>query len=126
MKIIFEMIDIAQVQNDNADYNTLIFKIELGKTIDLDNTKHIRVFFDTLINGGARKILIDMKAMEYIDSAGIGILINTAKLIRSKGGDIVLTSVSSEIKNIFNIINLQDFIKIFNLEVEAVEFFRYL
>ena len=126
MKLLFELIDIAQMQNDLMNYNTMIFKVEVGKTIDIDNTKTLRVLLQTMINGGAKKILLDMKGLEYIDSGGIGLLINTAKNIRTKEGDIVLTNVTPEIKIIFNIISLQDFIKVFNLEVEAVEFFRYL
>lgn len=125
MKLICEVIDVSQLQNEVIDYGVLIFRLELGKAVDLENVKHLRVFLNTLIEGGLRKIIVDMKSLEYIDSAGIGTLINTTKMIRGKGGDVVLTNVSSDIRNIFNIINLQDFIKVFNLEIEAVDYFRY-
>ena len=76
MKLLFELLDISQVQNESINYDTLIFKIELGKTIDIDNTKSIRVFIKTLIDGGGKKIILDMKGLEYIDSGGIGVLIS--------------------------------------------------
>lgn len=121
-----EILDVAQVQSDIIDYSTIIFKVQAGETIDLDNSKLCQLFFETLIKGGGRKVIFDMRSLSYIDSAGIGTLIYATKLLRGKKGNIVFTNVSSEIKNIFNIINLQDFIKVCNLEVEAVEFFRYV
>jgi len=62
----------------------------------------------------------------YIDSSGIGVLINTAKLLRKQKGDIVMANVSDDIKSIFKVIRLEEFITIFNSEVEAVKSFSYI
>lgn len=124
--IAFEIIKISPITNESINYDTLIYKIIISKKLELENSSELWIFLKTIIDGGAKKILINMKDIEYIDSAGIGILINTAKLIRKKNGDILLSNVSAEIKNIFKVVSLQDFINLFPTEVEAINHFRYL
>ena len=126
MRIVLELIKVSPGKHDSIDYDTLIFKVDVDKRFKLDNVNDYWIFFQTLIAGGARKILVNMKELTSIDSSGIGTLINTAKLLRPKNGDIVLTNVSKEIREIFKVIKLEDFIKIFNIDGEAMNFFRYV
>jgi anti-sigma B factor antagonist len=126
MNIIFDILKISPISADKIDYNTVIFKAELPKKVDIDSSKDLWIFFMTIITGGAVKIYVDFSNVEYIDSSGIGTLINTAKLIRKKKGDIIVANVTDEIRNIFKVINLDNFIKIYNSEVEAVNSFRYV
>ena len=126
MNINVEIIRFAPRQQDSVDYQTTLFKIDLNRKLDLETANDYWIFFKTMIDGGGLKIIVDMKNLDYIDSSGIGILINSAKLLRKSRGDIVLINVSAGIKDILKIVNLQDFIKIFNLEAEALNFFRYL
>jgi anti-sigma B factor antagonist len=126
MDMLFEIIKISQVANDKIDYATIIFKAILPQKVDIDNSKDIWIYFKTLISGGGQKILVDMKKVEYIDSSGIGVLINAAKLIRKQKGDIVVANVTDDVKEIFKVINLDNFIKIYNSDVEALNTFRYV
>jgi anti-sigma B factor antagonist len=126
MNITFEIIKISPVSTEKIDYTTIVFKTTLPQKIDIDNSKDLWIYFKTLISGGAKKIFVDLKKVEYIDSSGIGVFINSAKLIRKQNGDIVLANVSEEVRNIFRVINLDEFIKIYNSEVEAINSFRYV
>jgi len=127
MNINLEIIKIAPRTSDSQiDYNTLIFRLELRKKIDLETSKDLWVFLKALIDGGALKIMVDFRNVDYIDSAGIGVLINAAKLVRNNKGDIALANVSNDVKSIFKIINLQNFIKTYNSDVEAENSFRYI
>jgi anti-sigma B factor antagonist len=126
MNITFEIIKISPVSTEKIDYTTIVFKTTLPQKIDIDNSKDLWIYFKTLITGGAKKIFVDLKKVEYIDSSGIGVFINSAKLIRKQNGDIVLANVSEEVRNIFRVINLDEFIKIYNSEVEAINSLRYV
>jgi len=126
MSISFEIEKISPIVNEEIDYDTLIFKINCPKKVNIDNGKDLWIFFKTIIDGGVKKIIINLKDLDFIDSSGIGILINTAKLIRSKNGEFVMCNSSPDIKNVFKIINLQNFIKVYNTEHEAIDSFRYL
>ena len=126
MSIHFEIIKVTTRSTESVDYNTIIFRVDFGRKVDLENSSDLWIFFKTLADGGAKKFIVDMKNLEYIDSSGIGVIINTAKLIRPKKGDIVLINVSQSIRDIFKVINLQEFIKTFNLEAEALHYYRYV
>ncbi len=120
MKFVFDIIRISQSENDEKNQKYHVFKINLGKVVNVDNSKEFKIFIQTLIEGGAQKFIIDMKGLEFIDSAGMGIIINGTKLLRSRNGNMVLLNVSDKIFDIFKIINLESFIKIFNSEHDAV------
>jgi anti-sigma B factor antagonist len=126
MNMQFDVIKISQVSAEKIDYATLVFKVTLPQKVDIDNSKDLWVYLKTLASGGAQKIFIDLQNVNYIDSSGIGVLINTAKLIRKQKGDIVMANVSDDIKSIFKVIKLEDFITIYNSEVEAVKSFSYI
>ena len=126
MSITFEIEKVSPIVNEDIDYDTLIFKIMSPKKVNIDNGKDLWIFFKTVIEGGVKKIIINLNDLDFIDSSGIGILINTAKLIRTKNGEFVMCNASADIKNVFKIINLQNFIKVYNSEHEAVDSFRYL
>ena len=126
MNITAEVIKIAPTREDAVDYGKVIFRVDFIKRVDIDSSYDFWVFMKTLVDGGAQKIIGNMKVVEYVDSSGIGVLINAAKLARKNNGDIVLAHVFPEVKDIFKIINLQNFIKVFNTEVEAIEHFRYV
>ncbi|MFC1668793.1 STAS domain-containing protein [Spirochaetota bacterium] len=122
MKIAFDTICEATVKSDIFDYSKIIFKALLYDEINIDNSHNLSLFMDILISGGAKKILVDMENLEYISSSGIGILINTAKQLNDNSGTLVIMNVPHEIKHVLKIINLQNFIKIFDKENEALEF----
>ena len=114
------------MDSDLIDYNIFVFKIVLPEQITIENSKILSMNLQVLIDGGAKKMLVDMRNLETIDSAGIGVLINTAKTLRAREGDMYFSNVSVDIKNIFKVINLQNFIELFNTDAEAINQFRYL
>ncbi len=102
----------------------IIYFVKSYKVMDFNTTKFIAVFLKTIIDGGISKLIIDLQNLNYIDSTGIGTLINTAKLLRSKNGDLVLLNVSSTIEEVFQPVNLLNFIKLFNDEQEAQDYLK--
>ena len=123
MNIVFDLLKLSESSTDRIDYNTLIIKAELPQKIDVDNSWDLWVFLKTLISGGALKIYVDMKNLEYIDSSGIGVLVNGAKLMRKQKGEIIMANVSDQVKGIFKVINLENYIKQYNSEHEAIRSF---
>lgn len=57
----------------------------------------------TLIAGGANKLLVDMSSLHYISSAGLRVILQAAKQIRSKGGRLALCSMNDHVRDIFEI-----------------------
>lgn len=124
MSIDLDIITISEVIKDPLNYDNSIFMVKAVNVLDMGESEKMLMLLKTLGTGGAKFMLVDMKDLEFIDSGGIGVLINIAKLLRSKKGDIAMLNVSSRIENIFNPIKLQRFIKIFGTLQECVHYFQ--
>jgi anti-sigma B factor antagonist len=124
MRYNVQILNFAKLVTDKIDYRSLAFKVEVAKVADLNSAKSLRILLETLIGGGALKIVIDLKSLEQIDSSAIGVIINATKLIRHGKGDVVLMNVSPDIDAIFKVVSLHRFIKIFSLESDVVDYFR--
>ncbi len=126
MAIEFDIIQMVQKTIKEVNYNNVIFHVQYSGSVHMSRSDEYFFLFESVIKGGMTKIIIDMKDLEYIDSTGIGVIINAAKLIRSKGGDLILLNVSDEINKILKILNFERFIKMYEEYDEAVNFFRYV
>jgi anti-anti-sigma factor len=118
------IIYLTDSKDENIDYNSILIKVMGADVMDLNNSGNMLIFLKTLITGGAKKILLDMNGLEFIDSSGISVLIETAKLIRQKNGDIALSNVPQWIQKILEPFKLNLFINIYNSQDEVIKFFK--
>jgi anti-anti-sigma factor len=81
--------------NDNNE-------IFLAGRLDASQVKRARVIFDTL----EESTTIDFRDLEYISSAGLGVLVETYKRLRLKERKLKLTNLSQHLKTIFQISGL--------------------
>ncbi len=126
MSFEIEILNLSFINKDKIDYETIVFYVTYPEKIDIETSRQLWVFLNTLINGGAKKIIIDLKKVSQIDSGGISTLISATKQIRKNNGDLVLSCVNESILNILDVVRVGSFIKIFNTDVDAVQYFRYI
>ncbi len=124
MNFELDIVQISKVIKDPLDNGNNVFVVKAVNILDMGESEKMWTLLKTLAEGGCRYMIIDMEGLEFIDSAGIGILINVAKILRGVKGDIVMTNVSSRIENIFNPIKLNRFIKIFSSIDESIKHFK--
>lgn len=67
----------------------------------------------SFLDGVAEPSVMDFSQLEYISSAGLGVLLRTQKRLMSSGGGLKLVNVSSHIRDIFR---YSGFDKIFEIE----------
>lgn len=75
------------------------------------------------IQSGARIILIDLADITFIDSSGLGGLVNSFKSLRSKGGRLVLCSISEQARMLLEITGMD---QIFETYPNQAEFSKTL
>lgn len=126
MNFDIDIINLSCINRDTVDYETIIFYINYPEKTDIDTYRGMSIFLTTIINGGAKKIIVDLKKVNLIDSAGISTLISATKAIRKNKGDLVITRVNESIQNILDIIKIDKFIKVFNNDIEALHHFSYI
>jgi|SRR5437762_1769429 len=90
-------------------------KITLGGG-DLD----LRNVVQGLLDGGKTKIVLNMKEVEYIDSAGIGELVACKKRAAAKGGDVRLMMPSASVYKVISMVSLHLIFQIFDSEAKAI------
>lgn len=109
---------VVERELKNSDF---IFKIGLNGNFVVEFAEELNAIVSTMIAGGMKRLSLDLTELKYIDSTGMGLLINLTKLIRSKGGDLVFLNVNSKIMEVFSVVKLQDFIHCFKSEKQMVE-----
>ena len=86
--------------------------ITAGWTLD-NNNAHEMVDAITLAQAdGYRFIIIDMRDLEFLSSAGVGAILGTVETNRELGGDIVLCNLSEGVQHVLTVLDLVDYLTI--------------
>lgn len=72
----------------------------------------LRARIDGLIDGGCRRIIINMENASYVDSAGMGLIFSETRRIRTLGGIISLVNVTYPVRRALTIACLVDFVPV--------------
>ena len=74
--------------------------VEVSGHITLgDESNALRETLRDLMSAGHAKILVNLREVSYIDSAGIGELVSAFKAVTHRGGQLKLYGLSAEIEN---------------------------
>lgn len=93
-------------------------RITLGEGCGL-----VRDTIKGLVNGGARNLLINLRNVTYIDSAGLGELVGSYATISNMGGNIKLLHVEGKVKDLLQITKLYTVFVTFSDEAAALKSF---
>lgn len=94
MEIIEEVIDDIIVEIINLERATLSEAEELKFNV---NEK---------ITAGYKKVIIDLTAVEFIDSTFLGVIVNTLKKVAKMGGDLKLVGFKPSVRSMFELTRL--------------------
>jgi anti-sigma B factor antagonist len=98
-----------------------VLKVE-GK-LDVNTAGGLEAEIRNLIQEKIFRIVINMKGLQYISSAGIGVLMGFIWKIRSNKGDIILTHLSHDIFRIFELLDIQRYFQILETDQDAINSF---
>jgi len=73
-----------------------------------------------LVEGGATKVLVDFVSLDYISSAGIGVVLATAKKLSPVGGSLRLCGLNETVSQVFEITGLDRVFQIFKDRRQAL------
>jgi anti-sigma B factor antagonist len=76
-----------------------------------------------LLTKGKKKILLNLGDVEYIDSAGIGELIQSFTTIRNRGGQMKLVNLNKRVQDLLVMTNLHKVFEIHDDEAGAIKSF---
>jgi anti-anti-sigma factor len=76
-----------------------------------------------LLGAGASQLLLDFEHLDYISSAGLRIVLATAKRIRAKGGALRLCSLNEMVFEVFEISGFVTLLDVHPTQAEALAAF---
>jgi len=77
-----------------------------GRIVLGEGSAGVRDLVRNLIKEGNRKILLNLRDVDYIDSSGLGELVNAFTIMRSQGGELKLLNLSKSVRALFQITKL--------------------
>jgi anti-sigma B factor antagonist len=89
--------------------------VSITGDIDLESSPQLRTFLRTKVSQKTPKLLLDFSGVNYIDSSGLATLIEYFQGVQGFGGKLVLASLSPRVKNVFEIVRLE---QIFSLQAD--------
>ncbi len=76
-----------------------------------------------LIDAGATKVVVNFERLDYITSAGLYILLATAKQLRVSGGELRVCSLSDLVQEVFDIAGFDSIVSVSTNEAAALKGF---
>jgi anti-anti-sigma factor len=76
-----------------------------------------------LIEGGQRKLIVDLSTVSYVDSASIGCLMDLYRQSAAAGGTLKLAGVQKRVETMLTMTGAQNFIEVHPDEPSAVKSF---
>ncbi|GIX43108.1 MAG: hypothetical protein KatS3mg129_2841 [Leptospiraceae bacterium] len=86
-----------------------IYEIQLEGQLDLYKCPELKSKIKHAIEDGYRYFIIDMTNLNYIDSSGVGTLIQISNWLKNRGGMVVFTNVQGNVEKIFELTKLNEF-----------------
>jgi anti-sigma B factor antagonist len=78
---------------------------------------------EELLNEGHQKILLNLSDMDYIDSNGLGELVQTLKTCKRQGANLVLLKPQDRVRKTLKLTNLLPMFRVYESESEAMKSF---
>ena len=92
--------------------------------IDTYNSSFFQKQMTKVIGAGFFNLLFDCKRLSYVSSTGLGSFTILLKMVKVKGGDIVLSEVQEKVVEVFQILGFSQFFNLKETTEEALEFLR--
>src|SRR5437879_1127466 len=104
-----DLLSLARAAYENRgmdakiDRDGTIIVLSLEGAIDVASAPQLKAQFDQLLAHAAPKLLVDLKGVPYIDSYGLGIIMQAVKVARRSGGDMRLCAPCQHVRTVLDI-----------------------
>lgn len=96
-----------------------IFSLSGALVFD-EGTQRLRDVVKTAVAGGARACLLDLERITYLDSGGVGALVELYRHVTRRGGQLKMLRPSLPARRVLGITHLTAVFDIFDDEIDAL------
>jgi anti-sigma B factor antagonist len=108
---------------DQVEGNIGILSLK-GNMMGPPETDELHDEVRSLLGRGARKIVVDMHGVNWLNSMGVGALMRSYTSVRNADGDLCLARLTDKAHSLFVITQLIKVFKIYDTVDEATESFK--
>ena len=90
---------------DEVDQGTHVVLAPEGK-LNLVAAPPLKARIDDLVAAGRAHLVVDLHAVDFIDSSGLGALIGGLKSARQQGGDLRIAAAGDQVRAVLKLTNL--------------------
>ena len=80
--------------------------LALAGRLNLVSAGSLKARIDALVTAGSTQLVVDLSAVDFIDSSGLGALIGGLKTARQAGGDLRLAAAGEQVRAVLGLTNL--------------------
>ncbi len=114
------MANFEVARKDNGPVTVLA----LTGYLDAHTAPDFETALDKLMQENRHRIIVSMKNLQYISSAGLGVFMGFIEEVRKNAGDIKLTEVSPRIYKVFDLLGFPSLYEFYDSTDEAIGKFR--
>ncbi len=96
-----------------------------GRIVLGDEIGDLRTAVRNLIGEGRKKIILNLAAVDYIDSSGVGELVGSFTTVRNAVGELKLLNLTQKVHDVLHVTKLYTVFDIKDDEFTAVKSFDY-
>ena len=81
--------------------------LRVAGDVDFDAAPQLKRHIMGRVNAGDRQLIVDLSAVEFIDSTAIGVLVGALKRLGANGGSLLVVCDNEDIRGIFETVGLE-------------------
>jgi anti-sigma B factor antagonist len=111
------------LQLHTRERNRVVVVEAVGRFTLTDGRTKLRDLIHVCTGNGARKFILNLARVEFVDSYGIGELARSYSVIRQMGGEMKLADVDQKVLDVLEISRLNTLFEIYSGEDAALQAF---
>ncbi len=97
--------------------------VEMEGNLDTNTSVDAQDYINALIDDGSTKLLTDFTKVDFVSSAGLRVLLATAKRLGGSGGSLRICGLNETVNEVFEISGFSTILDVFPSEAEALQGF---
>ena len=106
-----------QISSEAADNITVV---RFDGNLDTNTSAEAQEFLNKAIDDGAAKVVVSFEKVDFVSSAGLRVLLATAKRLGGTGGSLRVCGLNETVAEVFEISGFSTILNVFPAESDAL------
>ena len=116
--------DSLKMQLDKVQEVDNCVMVILNGYIDTYNSSFFQKQITKVIEAGYTNVVFNCSSLNYVSSTGIGSFTVFLKIVKPKGGDVILLEIQPKVYEVFQLLGFAQFFNIKSTADEAIAYFK--